>query len=465
MPICSRCGNEIEFRYIDGRCIPLHLYGGGCGGSSRSEVYDYPGYRRSKESACFQTRCPKCKDPVYFIRHNGGSVWIDPPLGPPWYKHACMDTAYVAGRAVRSSVVPETTLAKFGQRDGLVIGIVSEAEASASKRCSLINIETGKDQNIVLLMKNNAGFLVGNLVLYDQRSKSVSWVENDSYTFSVITRLKPRLIRPESLAQQIECPECTNKVAAGDMSEHLKRQHWFPRTIDLDKFPDKFPGGPPAPTRNRQANGSSRVRAVAVKRICPNPSRWDDVFKKLVKYAETYPCTPSQPPTPLILGGWVSSSDNEKMRRWSETVDWASANGCHSIVEEISDQDFYKTKNPTSDSIGPMGGQCYRPWDFEPKVRPPEEELEQHLAYLTAQWSDIAGSHLSTVTRPMAFTGKKARRLLVQAKGESSPPWGGWSDRSTEEAKRRTFTRFRSAVNEAIASHEVDHIEFVIEPA
>ena len=148
MPICSRCGNEIEFRYIDGRCVPLHLYGGGCGGSARSEVYDYAGYSRSKESSCFLTNCPDCGHRVYFIRHNGGSVWIDPPLGPPWYKHPCMDTTYMAAKGVRSPVVTESALAKFRQRDGLIIGIVKEAEASASKRCSLINIETGKDQRL-----------------------------------------------------------------------------------------------------------------------------------------------------------------------------------------------------------------------------------------------------------------------------------------------------------------------------
>jgi hypothetical protein len=369
-----------------------------------------------------------------------------------------MDKAYVAAKGVRSPVVSETALAKFRQRDGLIIGIVTEAEASGSKRCSLITIETGKNKSIVLLMKNNAGFLVGNLVLYDQRGKTVSWVENDSYKFIVIARLKPRLVRLESLALQIECPECTNKVAVGHISEHLKRQHWFPRTIDLDKFPDQ----PPAPPRNRGGNGSSKLRAGASKRICPNPSRWNDVFKQLVRYADTHPCSPSQPPTPLILGGWVGSNDVEKKRRWSETVDWASANGCRSIVEQVSDQDFYKTENPTSYSIGPMGGPCYRPWDFEPKTRPLEEELAKHLAYLTTHWSDIAGSGLSTVTRPMAFTGKKARRLLVQADDGASPPWGGWSHRSSEEAKRRTFTHFRSAVNKAISPHEVDHVEFII---
>jgi hypothetical protein len=90
-------------------------------------------------------------------------------------------------------------------------------------------------------MKNNAGFLVGRLALYDQRGKSVSWVENDSYTFRVIARLKPRPVRPGSLALHIECPECIDKITASDISEHLKQQHWFPRTIVLDKSPDQPP--------------------------------------------------------------------------------------------------------------------------------------------------------------------------------------------------------------------------------
>jgi hypothetical protein len=367
-----------------------------------------------------------------------------------------MDNTSVAAKGVRSPVVTESALAKFRQRDGLIIGVVKEAEASASKRCSLINIETGKDVSIILLMKNNAGFLVGRLVLYDQRGKSVSWVENDSYTFSVIARLKPRFVRPGSLALHIECPECINEITVGDISEHLKRQHWFPGTIDLDRAPDQ----PPLLRRDRGVDRGTKVKTATSQRICPNPSRWNDVFKQLVEYAEAHPCRPGRPPAPLILVGWVHSNDTEKMRRWRETVDWAAANNCVGIVEGISDQDFYQVEKPTSYSVGPMGGPCYRPWDSEAKVRPPEEELVKHLEYLSALWADIVGSALSTVTRPVAFTGKKARRLLVQAEGAATPPWGGWTHRAPDEAKRRTFTRFRSAVNKAINPHEVDHIEF-----
>lgn len=108
-----------------------------------------------------------------------------------------------------------------------------------------------------------------------------------------------------------------------------------------------------------------------------------------------------------------------------------------------------------------MGGPLYRPWDFEAKVRPSKEELANHFGYLSDHWANVVGPVMSTVTRPLAFTGKKARRLLVEAEGTATPPWGGWSYRSSEEAERRTFTHFRNVVNQAIAPHEVDHIEFI----
>jgi hypothetical protein len=112
-----------------------------------------------------------------------------------------MDNAYVATNRRRSPVVSASVLSKFEEYDGLIIGVVREAEVSGSKRCSMIHIEAGKNQTIVLLMKNNAGFLVGHLVIVDQRGRTVSCVENGSYTFQVIARLKPRPVQPSSLAR------------------------------------------------------------------------------------------------------------------------------------------------------------------------------------------------------------------------------------------------------------------------
>ena len=37
------------------------------------------------------SHCPVCGDEVFFIRHNGGSMYFDPPLGWPWPRHGCFD--------------------------------------------------------------------------------------------------------------------------------------------------------------------------------------------------------------------------------------------------------------------------------------------------------------------------------------------------------------------------------------
>ena len=44
-----------------------------------------------RESFAAPATCPKCESSVYFIRHNGGSVWVD-ELGWPWSKHSCFNT-------------------------------------------------------------------------------------------------------------------------------------------------------------------------------------------------------------------------------------------------------------------------------------------------------------------------------------------------------------------------------------
>jgi hypothetical protein len=200
-----------------------------------------------------------------------------------------------------------------------------------------------------------------------------------------------------------------------------------------------------------------------MKRVCPNPMPWNEAFKRLTNYAQLYPCNPPSPPKPLILTGWAYSNDVDKMQRWEETVDWAKKNGCSNLVADISDRDFYVVEEPTSYSVGPMGGPMYRAWDFEAKKRPSSEQITRFMDILLSQWSEIIGNEIGSITRPLAFAGEKARRLLVYADAASTPPWGGWAHLSKKEAERRTFTHFRAAINKAIAPHEVDHIDFAID--
>jgi hypothetical protein len=190
---------------------------------------------------------------------------------------------------------------------------------------------------------------------------------------------------------------------------------------------------------------------------------WHEVFERLSSYAQSHTCILPSPPKPLILAGWAYSNDIEKMQRWEETVAWAEKNGCFNLVCGISDRDFYFVENPTSYKVGPMGGPMYRMWDCQAKSRPSLEQTAQLLDTLLSRWVDIVGAKVGNITRPLAFSGEKARRLLVYAEAAFTPPWGGWSYLSQQEEERRTFTHFRAAINNAIAPHEVDHIDFTTE--
>lgn len=92
MSFCYDCGEEIEFRYIDGRPTPIHLHGGWCSASNGSS--------NPKPSKPFQSResytnpnahCPVCGERVFFYQSPaGGRVFFD-DLGWPWPKHPCTD--------------------------------------------------------------------------------------------------------------------------------------------------------------------------------------------------------------------------------------------------------------------------------------------------------------------------------------------------------------------------------------
>jgi len=67
-----------------------------CRGDSNSPTWSEPTSRRYQGSwthvddgLCRPTRCPwnGC-EPVWFVRHNGGCVWLD-ELGWPWPVHSC----------------------------------------------------------------------------------------------------------------------------------------------------------------------------------------------------------------------------------------------------------------------------------------------------------------------------------------------------------------------------------------
>ena len=73
---------------------------------------------------------------------------------------------------------------------------------------------------------------------------------------------------------------------------------------------------------------------------CPRPEEWNRVYQELKRAHRAAGGVDSvAPPTPLTLGGW-SSSPSEMHRRWTETVEWATAHGLGPVVTSIPPDGF-----------------------------------------------------------------------------------------------------------------------------
>ena len=51
-----------------------------------------------------------------------------------------------------------------------------------------------------------------------------------------------------------------------------------------------------------------------------------------------------------------------------------------------------------------------------------DTDIENYTAKLKLNWKDIVGEDLSKVTKPLAITGKKSRRLIVVVSPDYKPP-------------------------------------------
>lgn len=213
MSFCSRCGGAVDFRYVSGRCIPLHRTGR-CEATGGTAI-TYSGYSVSHDSACFSTSCPKCKGDVFFIRHNGGSVWIDPPLGPPWTKHGCFESPS-EGKAQRTLASDYAIEAVHLQSSSTPLGIVKSTEVDYEGKSTLVEFHTGRAGHQKIKTKFNAGFLLGKLCMYSLTDKQIWALEEPQYKFA-ITSIKNN--------EMTNCPVCDVEVTERNLEKHIRKIH------------------------------------------------------------------------------------------------------------------------------------------------------------------------------------------------------------------------------------------------
>lgn len=195
--------------------------------------------------------------------------------------------------------------------------------------------------------------------------------------------------------------------------------------------------------------------------VCPVPTVWMELHKRLCQAAKVSPNVP-QPPTPLILNGWVYTNDAEKKARWDETLQWATQYGFRTIIGDLQDEEVYTVEELTRYEIGPLGGPMHLPWNFAPKPLLSADDRERALRILQENWMTIVGRELGVTTKPIKISGAKGRRLIVAVRTSGLPPWGSWTALAFDD-RRRSFTVFRAAINRAISPAEVDHIDFIQE--
>jgi len=196
--------------------------------------------------------------------------------------------------------------------------------------------------------------------------------------------------------------------------------------------------------------------------ICPMPEHWNSVYERLSQIVESSSQVIPKPPTPLILAGWVFTNDLEKKGRWHETIEWAEKWGGSEIIHTVTPEMMYQVEVPTEYIVGPYGGPMHLSWNSDPLPVVRDEDAEGAISRLKSNWGKIVGPELSAVTNPIRLTGSKMRRLLVYADQNHIPAWGSWT-MLADSPQRREFTKFRSAINEAICPLMVDHVDFIHE--
>lgn len=177
MPYCNQCGEEIDIRYVNGRLTPIHP-SGGCGFH-----YDIRDHYQShgSDSRCWPTTCNECKNKVFFIRHNGGSVWIDPPLGPPWQKHECFYKHQPSGS--KRTLIEDTHLGRT-VGPNMRIAVVTRTEVHPIGLETILHLEfaDGSQERVVV-----AGTLdfAGEMVFVDEDKNHIRfWKGRDAYAYT-----------------------------------------------------------------------------------------------------------------------------------------------------------------------------------------------------------------------------------------------------------------------------------------
>jgi hypothetical protein len=206
--ICNKCGNVVVFRHIHGALVPIHP-SGLCGSrhTQKTNVSNLDSYRN------FLTNCPLCYEKVFFIRHNGGAVWLDPPLGSPWNIHPCFKSEDKTQHITKPRELNEESAFQYNQNSGTVRWLHQYIVADETQ-CI---VEAGHTGTYYLIIRGDATALLDQFCEIDRAKKRISPFDNSS-SFEIIRSKRAK-------RQNTFCHVCKAIVHRSMYREHLKKRH------------------------------------------------------------------------------------------------------------------------------------------------------------------------------------------------------------------------------------------------
>lgn len=145
----------------------------------------------SSDTACSNAHCPKCGKSVYFIRHNGGCVWLD-GLGWPWPKHACyLEEASVPWFAQLQGNIAAPCSAATNQAS-IGLGIITGIQlGNAKNNRSHVSVDCGKGLYVFVAISCNA---------YDEQAPKPGTIAALNFNEFVLATSAGNRLKIESLA-------------------------------------------------------------------------------------------------------------------------------------------------------------------------------------------------------------------------------------------------------------------------
>lgn len=194
-------------------------------------------YRYERSDFCRPTTCPECGADVYFLRHNGGSVWLD-ELGWPWPKHGCFDgSSSTTGYTFIANFVARYADVEVKPKLGLVIkrvyrnfdhvyliatheGRLSALSTSRFERTVFIDLVAIRYTDDRIFLEDSRGLLVRvrDFKLTEETMQNYLNIQGE---ILYVPRQKPE----SQLRELVICGHCRARVRKTKLERHLRRVH------------------------------------------------------------------------------------------------------------------------------------------------------------------------------------------------------------------------------------------------